>query len=68
MASSEDTASTSGVEVDPMMSIGGGQDGDIHRPIHESMTLAALISGNFGVAPTPMWTVPQLVPYQPHVP
>lgn len=39
-----------GTEVAPLMSVAGGWGGMIHAPIHESLTLAALIHGNFGVA------------------
>lgn len=39
-----------GTEVSPMMSIAGGPGGSIHEPIHESLTLAAMINGGFGVA------------------
>lgn len=50
MATSGDIDGTDGVEVTPMMSVRGGPGGRVHQPIHESMTLAALINGNFGVA------------------
>lgn len=36
--------SDDGVEVEPMMAISGGPGGAIHQPIHESLTLAALIA------------------------
>ena len=39
-----------GREVATMMSVRGGPYGLIHQPIHESLTLAALINGNFGIA------------------
>lgn len=39
-----------GQEVEAMMSVAGGPGGIVHSPIHESITLAALINGNFGVA------------------
>ncbi|GKU08054.1 unnamed protein product, partial [Fusarium langsethiae] len=38
-----------GVEV--QMSVAGGPYGSIHEPIHESLTLSALISSNSGVSP-----------------
>ncbi|KPM43290.1 hypothetical protein AK830_g3276 [Neonectria ditissima] len=50
MPPSADDDDTTGVEVTPMMSVRGGPGGLIHQPIHESLTLAALINGNFGVA------------------
>ena len=34
-----------------MMSVSGGPGGLVHQPIHESLTLAALINGKFGVDP-----------------
>lgn len=39
-----------GREVEAFMSVAGGPGGLVHAPIHESITLAALINGNFGVA------------------
>jgi hypothetical protein len=50
MAASGDIDGTDGVEVIPMMSVRGGPGGLLHQPIHESLTLAALINGNFGIA------------------
>ena len=50
MTTHEDIDATDGVEVDAMMAVSGGPGGVIHQPIHESLTLAALINGNFGVA------------------
>ncbi|MCJ1282093.1 hypothetical protein MMC26_001416 [Xylographa opegraphella] len=50
MSASESVDGTNGAEITPMMSIRGGPAGLFHQPIHESLTLAILISGNFGVA------------------
>ena len=50
MATHEDIDATDGVEVDAKMAVSGGPGGKFHQPIHESLTLAALINGNFGVA------------------
>lgn len=36
--------------VTPMMAISGGPSGIVNQPIHESLTMAALIAGNAGVA------------------
>ncbi|KAF7563162.1 hypothetical protein G7046_g953 [Stylonectria norvegica] len=51
MPPSVDVDDAEGVEVAPMMSVRGGPGGKVHQPIHESLTLAALINGNVGVAP-----------------
>lgn len=50
MATHEDIDATDGVVVDTMMSVSGGPGGIVYQPIHESLTLAALINGNLGVA------------------
>ena len=50
MANHKDVDATDGAEVDVMMAVSGGPYGKIHQPIHESLTLAALINGDFGVA------------------
>ena len=50
MATHADIDATDGVEVDAMIAVSGGPGGIIHQPIHESLTLAALIGGGFGVA------------------
>lgn len=46
-----DTDEADGREVETMMAIRGGPGGYIHQPIHESLTLAALISGGSGTNP-----------------
>ncbi|KAL8782840.1 MAG: hypothetical protein Q9195_009561 [Heterodermia aff. obscurata] len=52
MSTPIDVDDTHGVEITPMMSVSGGPGGFYHQPIHESLTLATLISGNFGVDPS----------------
>lgn len=54
MATSGDVDGTHGVEITPMMSVRGGLGGFFHQPIHESLTLAALINGNFGSTQGPL--------------
>jgi len=49
IATSGDMNDKGGDEITPMMSI-RGPGGIFNQPIHESLTLAALINGNFGVA------------------
>lgn len=49
MADSGNIDGADGDEVTPMMSVRGGPGGLVHQPIHESLTLAALINGKFGV-------------------
>lgn len=49
MSTNETNASDPGREVQPAMSIAGGPGGLVHEPIHESLTLTALISAGFGV-------------------
>jgi hypothetical protein len=39
-----------GKEVEPDFAIAGGPGGQIHTPVHESLTLAALISSGYNVA------------------
>jgi hypothetical protein len=46
-----DVGSPDGVDVELQMSVAGGPYGAIHEPIHESLTLAALISSNSGISP-----------------
>lgn len=45
------TDDADGREVETTMAIRGGPSGYVHQPIHESLTLAALISGGFGSDP-----------------
>ncbi|KAF4985857.1 hypothetical protein FGRMN_11073 [Fusarium graminum] len=41
---------TDASEVETQMSVAGGPWGSIHEPIHESITLSALISSGYGIA------------------
>lgn len=50
MEISTDMNDLGGVEVETQMSVSGGPYGKFHEPIHESLTLAALITSNSGVA------------------
>ncbi|KAF4965852.1 hypothetical protein FSARC_6372 [Fusarium sarcochroum] len=46
-----DVSGLEGVPVETNMSVSGGPYGSFHEPIHESLTLSALISSNSGVSP-----------------
>ncbi|RSM19540.1 hypothetical protein CDV31_001700 [Fusarium ambrosium] len=48
--SSTDGDTTEEVMITPIMAVEGGPGGFLFQPIHEGLTLAALINGNFGVA------------------
>ncbi|GKT42871.1 uncharacterized protein ColSpa_03052 [Colletotrichum spaethianum] len=50
MAATTEIATANEFEVEPQMSVAGGPWGMIHEPIHESLTLAALISSNYDVS------------------
>ncbi|RSL44905.1 hypothetical protein CEP53_011012 [Fusarium sp. AF-6] len=47
---STDGDATEQVMITPIMAVKGGPGGFLFQPIHEGLTLAALINGNFGVA------------------